>query len=176
MTNTVIFKWNPAISSYSMLEFLDDIRRKINNGDWSVHDYEKINAGDRFYMLKVGKGQTGIVKRGRIITDPFTDEDWFRQKRKTYYCDYRANIMINPDTFSLLSSEQLQQTIPNFDWFGGHSGLVLDPVQANRLEKLWNTYLTDMQEEFLARLELMEKRDNMINDQLFWRRRTRRKL
>ena len=176
MTNTVIFKWNPAISSYSMLEFLDDIRLKIDDGDWSVHDYNKIQDGDRFYMLKVGKGQTGIVKRGRIITAPFTDEDWSRLKRTTYYCEYRATIMINPDTFPLLTSEQLQQAIPNFDWFGGHSGVVLDPAQANKLERVWKKYISDTQEEFHARLELLEKRDNMINDQLFWRRRTKRNL
>lgn len=84
--------------------------------------------------------------------------------------------MINPDTFSLLSSDQLQQAIPNFDWFGGHSGVVLDPAQANKLERVWKKYISDTQEEFHARLELLEKRDNMINDQLFWRRRTKRNL
>ena len=167
MANTVIFKWNPAISSCSMHQFLEEILDEDGRGDWSVHDYERIHAGDIFYMLKVGKGQTGIVKRGGITTDPVTDEDWSRQGRVTYYCDYEAEIMINPDTFSLLTSEQLQEAIPDFDWFGGHSGVVLNEDQAAKLETLWHKYLMSMIDEFCSRSELIERRDNMVNDQIY---------
>ena len=167
MANTVIFKWNPAISSYSMHQFLEEILDEDGRGDWSVWDHERIHAGDIFYMLKVGKGQTGIVKRGVITSDPVTDEDWSRQSRLTFYCDYEAEIMINPDTFSLLTSEQLQEIIPDFDWFGGHSGVVLNEAQAAMLEELWNKYLMSMLDEFRSLFELMDRRDNMVNDQLY---------
>lgn len=166
MANTVIFKWNPAISSFSMHQFLEEILDEDCRGDWSVWDHERIHAGDIFYMLKVGKGQTGIVKRGVITSDPVTDEDWSRQGKVTYYCDYEAEIMINPDTFSLLTSEQLQENIPDFDWFGGHSGVVLNDNQADKLEVLWHKYLMSMMNEFRSRFELMGRRDNMVNDQL----------
>ena len=167
MANTVIFKWNPAISSYSMHQFLDEILDEDNEGDWSVRDHDRIHAGDRFYMLKVGKGQTGIVKRGVITTDPVTGGDWSGHGRVTYYCDYEAEFMINPDTFSLLTSEELREAIPDFDWFGGHSGVVLNEAQAARLEKLWQEYFLGMMDEFRSRFELLERRDNMVNDQLY---------
>ena len=166
MANTVILKWNPAISSKHMVHFLDEIADEDPMGDWSVRDHERIHAGDIFYMLKVGKGQTGIVKRGIITTDPVTDEDWSGQGRVTYYCDYEAEIIINPDTFALLTSETLREAIPDFDWFGGHSGVVLHEAQAAKLEELWQRYLSDMADEFRSRCELMEKR-GMINDQLY---------
>ena len=166
MANTVILKWNPAISSYSMHQFMDEMLDEDNEGDWSVHDHERIHAGDIFYMLKVGNGQTGIVKRGGITSEPVSGGDWSGHGRVTYYCDYEAEIMINPDTFSLLTSEQLQEAIPDFDWFGGHSGVVLDKEQAAKLETLWHEYLMSMMDEFRSRIELIERRD-MENDQLF---------
>ena len=167
MANTVIFKWNPAISSYSMSQFLYDMLDEDNHGDWSVRDHERIHPGDIFYMLKVGKGQTGIVKRGVITTDPVADGDWSGHGRVIYYCDYEAEIMINPDTFSLLTSEQLRDAIPDFDWFGGHSGVVLNEDQVAKLETLWHKYLMSMMDEFRSRRELIGRRDNMENDQIF---------
>ena len=167
MANTVILKWNPAVSSNSMTHFLTEIINEDPEGDWSVRDHENIHAGDIFYMLKVGKGQTGIVKRGVINTEPEPDEDWSGHGRVTYYCGYEAKIMINPDTFALLTSEQLREAIPDFDWFGGHSGVVLNEDQAAKLEDLWQKYLQDMAGEFRSRLELMERRNNMVNDQLY---------
>ncbi len=166
MANMVIFKWNPAISSFSMHSFLDDILYEDFRGDWSVRDYELIHKGDICYMLKVGKGQTGIVMQGKILDEPVSGEDWSGQGRKTYYCDYQAQIKINPDTFSLLTSERLQEVIPDFDWFGGHSGVVLDKRQATKLNSLWKDYLQEMKGEFQSRLELIERRE-MDNDQLF---------
>ena len=165
MANTVIFKWNPAISSFSMYSYLDGILYEELCGNWSAWDYELIHKGDIFYMLKVGKGQTGIVMQGKITKEPYLDEDWSGQGRKTYYCDYTAQIMMNPDTFSLLTSERLQEAIPDFDWFGGHSGIVLEKQQASKLNALWQEYLQEMKEEFQSRLELIERRE-MDNDQL----------
>ena len=75
--------------------------------------------------------------------------------------------MINPDTFSLLTSDQLRDAIPDYDWFGGHSGTVLNKDQAEKLEELWRKYMTDMAGEFRSRLELLDRRDNMLNDQLY---------
>ncbi len=63
---TVILKWNPAFSSYSMMHYLEDMYRlrEEDNFDynWSVWDWREIHEGDRFFMVKVGMyGQTGIV-------------------------------------------------------------------------------------------------------------------
>lgn len=150
-----------------MHPFPEEILDEDCQGDWSVRDHGKIHDGDRFYMLKVGRGQSGIVKRGTITADPVADDDWSRQGRVTYCCDFEAEIMINPNTFSLLTSGQLRDAIPDFDWFGGHSGAVPTEEQAEKLEVLWQKYLTDMTDEFRSRFKLLERRDNMVNDQLY---------
>ena len=166
MANTVILKWNPAVSSYNLIRFLDDIVQENNESDWSIWEHERVRAGDTFYMLKVGHGQTGIVMRGKITTDPVEDEDWSGRGRRTYYCNYQAEIMINPDAFPLLGSDALQDNIPDFDWTGGHAGVVLEPRSAAVLETMWQVYLLENGAEFTSRIELIGRR-NMINDQLF---------
>jgi len=166
MKNTVILKWNPAVSSYSMIRFLNDIVQNCTESDWSIWEHECVRKGDIFYMLKVGQGQTGIVMRGKITSDPESDEDWSKQGRKTYYSDYKAEIMLNPDTFPLLSSKMLQDKIPDFDWFTGHSGMMLNKKQSGTLDDMWKAYLLENRMEFQSRLDLIERRD-MLNDQLY---------
>lgn len=175
MANTVILKWNPAVSSYNMVRFLTDIVQEADESDWSIWDHEHVRRGDVFYMVKVGSGQTGIVMRGKITSDPEAGEDWSGRGRRTYYCDYRAEIMISPDTFKLLSTGELQDNIPDFEWEGGHAGVILPPESAAVLEKMWDAYLQENAEEFSSRLELIRRR-KFYNDQLFLSRKTAKKL
>ena len=175
MANTVILKWNPAVSSYNMIRFLDDIAQEVHESDWSIWEHERVRTGDTFYMLKVGCGQTGIVMRGKITSDPAPGGDWSGRGRPTFYCDYDAEIMINPDTFPLLDSEALRDNIPEFDWTGGHAGVVLPAPAAKTLETMWKAYLRQNMPEFGSRLELIGKR-GMLNDQLYIARSLRRVL
>ena len=175
MPNTVILKWNPAISSYGMINFLEAIIQEENEFNWSVWDYEKIHRGDIAYMLKVGQGQTGIVKHGVVTSEPYRSGDWSGRGRIVYYCDFKADIMLSPDTFPILSSSSLEDGIPGFDWNGGHSGLILDAKQAEVLKRMWDAYLDETKAEFQSRLELIERR-GMYNDQIFITQKLRKQL
>lgn len=172
---TVIFKWNPAISSYEFLRYLHNIVSEDGSMDWSVWDHEKIKKGDRFFMLKVGCGTCGIVSAGTIISDPVEDADWSGKGRTVYYCDYYAELMVNPETLPIIGTAQLQANIPDFDWTGGHSGIVLTDDQAEILNQMYKAYLKENAPLFADRLDLMEKR-RLTNDQLFLERQLRRKL
>lgn len=173
--NTVILKWNPAISSYNMIRFLQNIVREDNEGNWSIWEYDRVHKGDRFFMLKVGNGATGIVSYGRLTSDPYVSADWSGQGRKVYYCDLYHDIMISPATFSILSSEQLEDAMPDFDWHKGHSGAVLSPEQAAVFGKLWQAYLLENVAEFRSRLELIDGR-GLWNDQLFVSQKFRKEI
>ena len=78
---TFLLKWNPAISSYTM-ERLDSDMAEWADGywsedfDWSVHEWQKAHKGDRFFMVRVGEGNTGVFAAGRFTTEPFQGEDW----------------------------------------------------------------------------------------------------
>lgn len=143
---TVIFKWNPAFSSYSMLHYLHDMYnlRQYDEFDynWSVWDWRQIHEGDRFYWVKVGMyGQTGIVASGKITSEPYRDEDWSGKGRETYYVDFVPDVLINPDALPIFSCADLAKAIPDFEWDKGHSGLVLNDDQAKMLVDLWADFL-----------------------------------
>jgi hypothetical protein len=166
MKTCVILKWNPAISSYSMLHFLSSINYEETESDWSIYEHEKVKAGDQFFMLKVGVGTCGIVSAGTITSDPVCDEDWSGRGRKVFYSDYTCDFMVNPETLPILESSVLEDNIPDFDWNGGHSGAVLSEEQASVLNRLFDKYLRDNAATFADRLQLIERR-HMDNDQLY---------
>ena len=143
---TVIFKWNPAFSSYSMMHYLYDLHHLLEYDEfdynWSVWDYARIHEGDRFYWVKVGMyGQTGIVGSGSIISEPYLDEDWSGKGRETFYVDFRPDVLINPDALPILTCQELEKYIPDFEWTKGHSGLVLNEEQTSCLDALWREFI-----------------------------------
>lgn len=151
---TVIFKWNPAFSSYTMRAFLNDLwycKDGDEDYDWSVWDYDKIKEDDEFYWVKVGLGQTGIVGHGVITSDPYEDEDWSGRGRRTFYVRFSPDVLINPDALPLLDCVQLAAAIPDFEWDKGHSGLVLTDAQAEKLGHLWSDYMESNKKEFLEK-------------------------
>ncbi len=143
----VILKWNPGFSSYTMARFLNDLEKcaLANNGNvdmnWSIWDSEKVHEGDTCFLLKVGYGQTGIVAKGRITSEPYSGEDWSWQNRPTKYCDFDFEIMVNPDAYPILTSLELSRIIPDIDWKGGHSGVVVTDANAEELERTWSIYM-----------------------------------
>ena len=139
---TFILMWNPAISSVR----LEDHQRGLENifteyFNWSVWDYEKARCGDRFFLVRVGEGRTGIVMSGVFDSHPYKAEDWSGRGRPTFYMDMLPNVIVNPDKAPMLQTAQLAKAIPTFDWAGGHSGRLLSQEEAQALESLWEDYL-----------------------------------
>ena len=146
---TFILMWNPAISSTTIHNHIDSIAHIDNwRFDWSVHEWEKAHEGDRFFMVRVGEGKTGIVMSGVFTSEPYTDRDWnrLRQSRQIYYMDMHPNFIVNPETMPIITTAQLQEAIPDFEWSKGHSGTLLTDVQAERLEQLFKDYLATVKD------------------------------
>jgi hypothetical protein len=142
---TFILKWNPAISSFTSEDFALFRKQLPRNRDlnWSVWDYEKVKKGDEFYMLKVGEGANGIVMKGRFSSDAWMGDDWSGKGRETYYCWLSIDYFVDDENEPMLTSEQLEEMIPDFDWRKGHSGLKLLKEQSSVLEKYFENYLAE---------------------------------
>lgn len=161
---TIILMWNPAISSYKMEDFKkllkhvdgscqvaeteaedDDAKGEDSENDtyinWSVWEYEKAHWNDRFFLVRVGEGNTGIAMSGTFGSDPYEDEDWSGKGRKTFYMDLEMEAIIDIDLAPYISTEQLMNELPGFDWAGGYSGRVLEEDTAEKLEAIWAEYL-----------------------------------
>lgn len=159
---SVILKWNPSFSSFQMssyLTLLQDFASEEKKEDgydsmnWSVWDYDKINVADRVYWVKVGYGQIGIVGSGVVTSDPYLGEDWSGQGRTTYYVDFIPDVLLNPDAVPILTCDELQRAIPDFEWTKGHSGLVLNDEQAQKLDSLWKEFLQRNEDLFKKKME-----------------------
>lgn len=151
---TFILFWNPAISSYKLDDFqreLEEISDYCNNMNWSVWEYDKAHAGDRFFMVRCGNGKTGICMSGYFTSEPYKAEDWSGRGRVTYYMDLEPDVMIHPDHLPILTTSELVSAIPSFDWKGGHSGRLLDEKSAEKLEKLWKSFTEKNEDIFKIR-------------------------
>ena len=73
--NTIILMWNPTISSYTMERFENDLKDLYvgwmdDDFNWSVWEYEKAKEGDKFFMVKVGPVNNGILMAGKFTSEP----------------------------------------------------------------------------------------------------------
>ena len=173
---TYILFWNPAISSYKLDDFQKEME-DLGNADmnWSVWEYEKACAGDRFFMVRCGSGKTGICMSGYFSSNPYKGEDWSGRGRITYYMNLEPDYMINPDYLPILSTLDLVRDIPGFDWNGGHSGRLLDAKLAAKLEAIWKKFTDDHAEMFTMRAahqevdpEKFRNEDNAVTVYLYF--------
>lgn len=154
--NTFILKWNPAISSYTM-ERLDNDMAEWAEGywsddfDWSVYEWQKARKGDRFFMVRVGEGNTGLFAAGRFTSDPFKDEDWSGKGREVYYMQMEFETVFHPERAEIITTEELERELPHLDWRKGHSGRMLDAESAERLELMWRDYVGRNKSLYLPR-------------------------
>ncbi len=149
---TVVLMWNPAISSFhkedlsKCIQVLDsyneeDCPNEYLNLNWSIWDHEQVKDGDRFFMVKVGEGKTGIVMAGTIQSNPYKDKDWSGKDREVYYADLFCECIVDIETAPYISTQELKEAMPEFDWTGGHSGRAIEDSMAFKLEKMWAEYV-----------------------------------
>ena len=142
LQNTVILMWNPAISSVTLEDHRNSIAGMLTGHfNWSVWEHDKARCGDRFFLVKIGEGRTGIVMSGIFDSQPYRSEDWSGRGRRTFYMDMLPNIILDPDMLQMLDCDKLCEIIPSFDWRRGHSGRLLTKEEARVLESLWEEYL-----------------------------------
>jgi hypothetical protein len=135
--------WNPAISSVKMEDHVDSIPNLLTEHyNWSVYEYKEAKKNDRFVLIRCGEGKTGLVMSGIFDSNPYQAGDWSGKGRKVFYMDMTPNFIADPEEAEIITTKQLQEAIPSFDWSGGHSGRLLTEEQARQLEDLLAPYLS----------------------------------
>lgn len=143
--NTFILFWNPGISNYKLKDLQNALRKNCHVDNWAVWDYKEAHRGDRFFWVRCGEGKTGICMSGYFRSDPYLDEDWSGKGREVHYAKLMADVVIDPESCPILTTEELQKLIPSFDWTGGHSGRLLPDADAQKLEARWKQFLDEHQ-------------------------------
>ena len=135
---TLILTWNPATSDLSLEAEAQAVKRMlVTDLKWPVRDYSDVLYGDRFFVVKVGAGQTGIVMSGVFESNPYQVNPGESQ----YYMDLAPNVMLNPAEVPMLTTQDLQTAIPSVDWTDEQSGRMLSDEDAEKIEALWAKYL-----------------------------------
>ncbi len=149
MKNTFILFWNPAISSFSIQDYLNMMSHfDYATMNWSVWEHEKAHKGDRFFMIRCGKeGPNGLVMSGYFKSEPYRDEDWSGRGRDIYYMNLDLEYVGHPDSMTL-TPEILTDNFPDFDWYGGHSGRLFPAKDAPKLDMLFDVYLKQMMDRY----------------------------
>ena len=156
--NTFIMMWNPGISNWTMKNLEKTIRHfddVVYN--WAIFDYKKAKVGDRFFMVRCGEGNTGIVMSGYLTSKARKGEDWSGKGREVYYVDLELESIIHPDNEEIITTKELEKNIPDFDWNGGHSGRLLDKMSAGKLELMWRAFVN-------GHLDMFSKGEAEYND------------
>ena len=138
-----VLQWNPEISSYRMEDFTADLAYfEGESFNWSVWDWKEAHEGDMFFLIKCGgEGPNGIVMQGHFTSEPYVDEDWSGKGRVVHYMDMEPEYMIHPERCDILTTEALEEAMPEFQWKGGHSGREVPFMYVLELETMWTKYL-----------------------------------
>lgn len=135
-----LMRWNPSISSFTEKDFEECVANMVHGMfriNWSIFDWQEARRGDLFYMMRTGDDKAGIVFVGHFLTDPYPDEDWTGSTKRRMYVDMVCTNPAEPGGEPHISLEQLQKSIPSFDWANGHSGVLLSDDVVEQLDKLW---------------------------------------
>ena len=137
---TYLLRWNPTISSFK-LETYRQATIECPDGfgyDWSIYKWEDAHEGDRYFMLRTGDENAGIVFRGVFTSDPYEDDDWAGQGKQRHYMKMDCFDCVPADQKPPIDIELLEKEIPEIDWHKGHSGELLSEETAEKLNELWN--------------------------------------
>ena len=140
---TYLLRWNPAISSFKMEAYKDALSTYPDGFgmDWSVYEWEEAQKGDRYYMLRVGEGNTGIVFSGEFTSDPYQGGDWAGKGKIRHYVDITCEDALDPELRPYATIEELEEAIPEIDWRKGHSGQLLTEEQADKIGEIISSHI-----------------------------------
>ena len=149
---TYILLWNPAISNYSFKNYSREYLRNVGTViTWELREFENVEPGDRVFWLRCGEGKTGILMAGSIYESPFQEAHWKNPGEMTSYAPFLVEYAVDPEEVPIITTEMLQKEMPEFDWNGGHSGRLLNPEYAEKLEMMWAKYVLEHVDMFASK-------------------------
>lgn len=138
-----LLRWNPTISSMTLDKYQKALS-EFPDGfcmDWSIYDWKQAHEGDRFFMLRTGDENAGIIFRGVFVSEPYEDEDWAGTSKRKHYISIDCYDAVPADKKPMLGVETLERHIPEINWRSGHSGELLSPDVVMKLVNLYTEFV-----------------------------------
>lgn len=136
--NAFVLFWNPTNSNYTIEDYCKD-REQYGQRfrmSWSITCPDDVQEGDKYYMVRLGDGRTGIVWHGTFYGKPFKDKDWKDKRRKLWFMPINVEDAVKPDARSLVTLEEMKREAPDADWEHMECGQQITPELADRFDEL----------------------------------------
>lgn len=141
--SSYLVTWNPNKGKWpNLYEDWQIVQNQRLEGRWSVGNTQRIEAGDRVFLMRLGVEPKGIMASGVVTSGSYEDEHWDdeRDGGKAWYVKFVYDALLNPETQFLLDPLQVSARV---NWFSQSSGISIDPVAAKHLEEAWHFHLVN---------------------------------
>ncbi|HTO15365.1 MAG TPA: hypothetical protein VLZ83_06325, partial [Edaphocola sp.] len=142
---TFLFAWNPKKWNWTTLEqSIDQIEQTGRATEkWSVISHNKIQPGDRAFLMRLGEEPKGIMAAGFVSTPPFLSKHWSGEDKLVNRVMIDFEVILNPEKEPLLSLDILNQgNLAKVNWTPQSSGIEISPEVTDELEAVWFDFLT----------------------------------
>lgn len=148
---TFLFAWNPKKWDWTNLE--QNIEELEKTGRvtqmWSCASHKSIKVGDRVFLIKLGKGERGIIGAGFVATSPFLSPHWSGSGKMVPRVIVDFEALLNPTEDPILSIDLLKQGKLNSQhWSTQASGISIKDEVTEELESVWFDFLTTQKIRF----------------------------
>lgn len=135
---TILLTWNPNKWEWQNLDDMVEETAQLGSclDKWSVGRSKDIAAGDRFYLLHLGKEPRGIMASGWVTSEPESKPHWDGSERSALYVDIEYDRLFKPEHVILPISE-LQAIMPQQHWTPQSSGTFVREDCIAKLESVW---------------------------------------
>ena len=173
---TWLLTWNPKLWNW---EDLDWTAKRVQTGKtvtggWSCGVTKSIRAGDRLFLIRLGKEPRGIVASGRAIDEPMKGRAWVGKpnRKAALYVDLAWDSLLTDQQVPLSIAKLKTGRLANMYWETRSSGVEIAPDIAAAIESTWNTHYekssggspTDLT---IAFNRLVSKNENVASDEEF---------
>lgn len=161
---TYLLAWNPKRWQWdNIVQMSNDVN--IGNtvlDRWSSGVSKRPQKGDRFFLIRLGEEPKGIFASGKITRDTFEDLHWNEEKSSlgetTNYVEIRYDVLLNPDTDSILPRELLSvPPLSDMHWDTQMSGVQIPDSVAAELEVLWASFTNSTIFSFPEEVDTMQE-------------------
>ena len=124
MKNFFLLTFNPRKWPGGREGFLDELHTFQNGGlelQWSIQAHRQAKVGDYCFFLVQGVEPRGIYGGGRIIEEPFVDENWNGNGRPVHYVGVEVEIFTDYQT-PLITLDRLKRIDAKYDWSPRNGG------------------------------------------------------
>jgi 5-methylcytosine-specific restriction protein B len=144
---TYLLTWNPANWAWDDFDAFASAVRK--NGAsierWSTGNTRRVARGDRFFLLKQGEGDRGIIGAGTAVSDVFDAPHFLDDRRSkgdtALYVTCAFDTLLRLTREVILPIEELQDKIPEVHWAPLASGISVPTTAAEKLEDMWHAHI-----------------------------------